>query len=55
METSPEKQQKQQQNANNTATSPPRPKIDECGRLYIDDFLRIHDPNSQEILLEKRN
>jgi hypothetical protein len=53
METNPEKQQKQQQNDN--VTSPPRPKIDECGRLYIDDFLRIHDPNSQEILLEKRN
>jgi hypothetical protein len=30
-------------------------KIDEPGRLYVDDFLRIYDPNNQEIILEKRN
>lgn len=27
----------------------------EAGQLYLDDFVRIFDPNDDEILLEKRN
>lgn len=27
----------------------------ESGQLYIDDFLRISDPNTQEVILEKRS
>lgn len=27
----------------------------ESGQLYLDDFVRIFDPNSQEVLLEKRS
>jgi hypothetical protein len=26
----------------------------ESGQLYLDDFLKITDPNTQEIILEKR-
>lgn len=32
--------------------APARPN--EQGRLNIDDFLRIYDPNSQQVLVEKR-
>lgn len=31
---------------------PARPN--EQGRLNIDDFLRIYDPNTQQVLVEKR-
>jgi len=31
---------------------PARPN--ESGRLEVQDFVRIYDPNSQEIMLEKR-
>ena len=32
---------------------PKRPN--EQGRLNIDDFVRIYDPNTQQIILEKRS
>ena len=46
--------QKPLQNPNDSANTSDS-KIDESGRLYVDDFLRIYDPNNQEIILEKRN
>jgi len=37
----------------NPATVPARPN--EAGQLHLDDFVRIFDPNNQEVLLEKRS
>jgi hypothetical protein len=33
----------------------PTPKVDESGHLNIDDFVKIFDPNSQQVLVEQRN
>jgi hypothetical protein len=33
-------------------TVPARPN--ESGQLHLDDFVKIFDPNNQEVLLEKR-
>ena len=34
-------------------TTPSRPN--ESGQLHLDDFVKIFDPNNQEVLLEKRS
>jgi hypothetical protein len=31
------------------------PRANEQGQLNIDDFVRIFDPNNQQILVEKRS
>lgn len=44
-----------------TPNTPPNPVIRavdqprEQGSLNIDDFVRIYDPNSQKVLVEKRS
>jgi hypothetical protein len=34
---------------NSVATKP-----NETGSVYIESFIKIHDPNTQEVLVEKR-
>jgi hypothetical protein len=36
-------------------TMPTTKAPNESGQLYLDDFVRIFDPNNQEVLLEKRS
>jgi len=36
-----------------SSTVPSRPN--ESGQLHLDDFVKIFDPNNQEVLLEKRS
>lgn len=45
--------QTQDKNLGNTAPAPSRPN--EQGVLNIDDFLRIRDPNTNQIFVEKRS
>ena len=46
-------QNKEKNNVNEKSTpSPSRPN--ESGQLHLDDFVKIFDPNDQEVLLEKR-
>ena len=33
---------------------PQQNRADDSGRIYVDAFLRVWDPNSQETLLETR-
>ena len=38
-----------------TEPQPAAKRPNESGQLYIDDFLRIRDPNTEEVILEKRS
>jgi hypothetical protein len=42
---------------NQQTNQPDKPSAvpNESGQLYLDDFVRISDPNSREIILEKRS
>ena len=47
--------QNQQKNTTNEKSNNAPARPNEAGQLHLDDFVKIVDPNNQEVLLEKRS
>lgn len=54
MQENTNKQQPGQETPMAQRPAQPQGKLNEFGRLYIDGFVKIHDPNTKEVYLETR-